>query len=287
MRRSAAALAAAVLTTLVLSGPLAASVQSAPAPTITCGAGATSTECKLLDQLAAQLAPLQPVLVLAGPAMAQVIPGAAGLAALSDQAGGVPVAQVTTQVQALLDQLDVLPAPVRNLLSAAKLDGLITTLESLLAEVTAPIAGAEAEQGAKPTPAKTGGSTAPAPAPRSTATSSGAPTLGGSLSAPESSLGASTAESPAIPDVPVGDSLTFAPLALPSFGFDTEFVAPEETAAPVAEDAPLQLEQAAADALPDGGAGTQVGVVVVLSLLLIGGAFAAQAHQNRHVIPED
>jgi len=285
MRRSAAALAAAVLTTLVLSGPMAASVQSAPAPAITCGAAATSTECQLLDQLAAQLAPLQPILVLAGPAMAQVIPGVTGLAALSDQAGGVPVAQVTTQVQALLDQLDVLPAPVRGLLSAAKLDGLITTLEALLAEVTAPIAGVEAEQGAKPTPAKTGGS-APAPAPRSSATSTGAPTLGGSLSAPSSGLGASTADSPAIPDVPVGDSLTFAPLALPSFGFDTEFVAPE-AAAPAAEDAPLLLEQAAADALPDGGAGTQVGVVVVLSLLLIGGAFAAQAHQNRHVIPED
>jgi hypothetical protein len=283
MRRSAAALAAAVLSTLVLTGPMAASVQSAPAPAITCGAGATSTECQLLDQLAAQLAPLQPVLVLAGPVMAQVVPGAAGLAALSDQAGGVPVAQVTTQVQALLDQLDVLPAPVRDLLSAAKLDGLITTLEALLAEVTAPVTGVEGEQGAKPTPAKTGGA-APAPAPRSSATSSGAPTLGGSLSASGSGLG-TTADSPAIPDVPVGDSLTFAPLALPSFGFDPEFVAPEEAAA--VEDAPLQLEQAAAASLPDGGAGTQVGVVVVLSLLLIGGAFAAQAHQNRHVIPED
>jgi hypothetical protein len=286
MRRSAAALAAAALTTLVLTGPMAATVQSAPAPAITCGAGATSTECQLLDQLAAQLAPLQPVLVLAGPVMAQVVPGAAGLAALSDQAGGVPVAQVTTQVQALLSQLDALPAPVRDLLSAAKLDGLVTTLEALLAEVTAPVTGVEGEQGAKPTPAETGG--APAPAPRSTATSSGAPTLGGSLSGSGSGLGASTTDSPAIPDVPVGDSLTFAPLALPSFGFDPQFVAPEEAAAPTAaDDAALSMEQAAADALPDGGPGTQVGVVVVLSLLLIGGAFAAQAHQNRHVIPED
>lgn len=283
MRRAAAALATALLTTLALAGPLAAPVRSAPAPAITCGADATSPECVLLDQVAAQLAPLQPILALAGPVMAELAPGVAGLAALADQAGGVPRAEVAEQVEGLLDQLDVLPAPVRQLLSAAKLDGLTTTLEALLAEVTKPLVAPTTGEASGPaTPATTDRSAPPAPA---AATASGPPTLGGSLGGP-GGVGSTTSSS-AIPDVPVGDSLTFAPLALPNFGFSDTVGLEEEASAPVeAERAPVSLEEAAAASLPDGGSGTQVGVVIVVSLLLIGGAFAAQAQQNRHTIPD-
>ncbi len=284
MRRSAAALAATVLATLAVAGPLAATSHSAPA-TIQCGAGATSPECVLLDDLAAQLQPLAPVLSLAGPTLSQLLPGVIGLAGQSDTAAGVPTADVAAQVDALLTQLGVLPEPVRDLLAAAQLDGLTTTLEALLAEVTAPVVGTKPAQTSKPTPAKTA-KPAPASGP-ATATGSGAPTLGGSLSAPDGS--GSPTVSPSIPDVPMGDSLTLGPLALPDFGFSSTIGADEGddelAAAPTEADAvPLELEQAAA--LPGDGNGTQVGVVVVLSLLLCGGAFAAQVRENRHTIPD-
>lgn len=289
MRRTAAALATAILAAVVLTGPMATIGQAGPSSSVRCP-GATTSACELLDQLAAQLAPLQPVLALAGPVVAQLAPAVQGLAARADQPGGVPTAVVADQAQALLGQLDALPAPVRDLLPAAQLDGLTTTLEALVAELTEPVVGGQkAEESSQPTPAATGGSSAsPAPASSTAASPS---SFGGSLSGDDSSGARRGSSSPAIPDVPVGDTLTFAPLALPDFGFSpTVGLGPSaEIASSTAADAAVDDAQLALDAamagLP-GSRGTEIGVVVVLSLLLLGAAFAAQAHKNAHTIPD-
>lgn len=277
MRRTAAALVTVALAAGLLTGPLA-STGAAGASVIECAAEPAAPACALLDDLAAQLGPLQPVLSLAGPVMAQLTPAVQGLATRADQPSGVPAAEVTTQAQALLDQLDALPSPVRELLAVAALDGLVTTLEDLVAELAAPLAGDQG--GAETSP--------PTPAPRSTtaptsATSSGPPTLGGSFdsSAPAAS------SSPAVPPVPVGDPLTLAPLALPTFASERSLGrAPFEPAAPAAP-TEVRLDAAAAAArLPDGTSGADIVVVIVLSLLLLGAAVVAQAHQNRRTIPD-
>ncbi len=281
MRRTAAALAATALTVVVLTGPLAMPGQAGPPSSLSCAGAATTPECVLLDQLAAQLAPLQPVLALAGPVLAQVAPAAQNLAVLADQPGGVPTAAVRAQAQALLDQLNALPAPVRALLAAAQLDGLSTTLSALVTAL-APVTGEQtAAESSRPTPAKTGGSTGAAPA---TSTSSGLPTLGGSLAGPDD-RGAGTSR-PAIPDVPVGDSLTLAPLALPDFGFSPTFESSAEVSPAATEAAADPVQAIAAEGLSGEGAGTEIGIVIVLSLMLLGAAFAAQTRQNRHTIPD-
>lgn len=276
MRRTAAALATLALAAGLLTGPLASS-GSARSSVIQCAGAPAAPACALLDDLVAQLGPLQPVLDMAGPLMAELTPSLQGLAARADQPSGVPAAEVATQAQALLDQLDALPAPMRDLLAVAALDGLVTTLEDLVAELTAPLAGDQG--GAETSP--------PTPAPRSTtaptsATSSGAPTLGGSFapSAPAAS------SSPALPAVPLGDPLSLAPLALPTFESERTFGrAPFEPAAPAAPPE-VRLDAAAAARLPDGSSGADIVVVIVLSVLLLGAAAIVQAHQNRRTIPD-
>ncbi|HEV8115133.1 MAG TPA: hypothetical protein VGP53_02765 [Acidimicrobiales bacterium] len=290
MRRTAAALATLVLAALAVVGPLAPVGQAAPGPTIHCGASATSPECALLDQLAGQLAPLAPVLALGGPVISELTTATLGLAARADQPGGVPAAQVAAQAQALLDALAVLPQPVRSLLAAAQLDGLASTLEALIAETTAVPAAALAPQAAAPAPPTPAAvASVPAPAP---AVSPGLPSSGDSLSAVGSGEATRSTPSPAIPDVPVGDPLTLAPLALPDFGFSpTVGLAPaadlaSPAAASGAADGVQLAAEAAARRLPSRGDGPEVVVVVALSVLLLGAAFATQSRQNRHTIPD-
>jgi hypothetical protein len=286
MRRAAAALATAVLVAVVLTGPMASLGHAEPSPSITCPGAAASPECQLLDQLAAQLAPLQPVLALAGPVTAQLAPALQGLAGRADQPGGVPASLASNQAQALLDQLSVLPAPVRDLLSAPQLGGVLTTLEDLVAELAEPVVGGpSAADASTPTPAATGGSTSGPSGP----SSSDMPPLGGSVSASAGAGATPATSSSAMPDVPVGDSLTFAPLALPDFGFSPTVGLESSAPSPELVDEVQHAVNAAAIDLANPSHGVNVGVVLAASLLLLGAAFATQAHQARqarHTIPD-
>ncbi len=274
MRRTAAGIAVSLLAALAIGGPLAGT-GGAAATTLRCGAGTTTPEaCSLLDDLAAQLASVSPLL---GDGLAPLTSSAQGLAARSDGPDGVPTADVTSVSTALLGQLGQLPRSVQVLLGATKLGDLTSTLEALVAELAAPAAGGQKATGtAKPTPAATSGAT-PATT-RATEVSS----LGGSASTGRSSAETSTA---AVPDVPVGDPLTLAPLALPDFGFNESFTPVEVAEVAPATDVDAALAQAA-DALPNSGSGAELAVVVVLSLLLMAGAGIAQLQQNRRTIPD-
>jgi hypothetical protein len=276
MRRPAAALAATVLAAVILGGPMASPGVATPSSAVQCAAVTPSSACPFLDQLAAQLAPVQPVLALAGPVTAELASAVAGLAARADEPAGVPSAEAAGQAQALLDQLSMLPAPVRDLLAVTQLDGIVGTLEAFVSELAAPVTGdpSAAETGS-PTPSATGGSSTGA------AGSSAPGSFGGSVSATGDGGATPATSSPAIPDVPVGDSLTFAPLALPDFGFSpTIGLDPQIASEAVIEDVQRAINATALD-LADPGNGAHPGVVVVVSLLLLGAAWAAQAQQAR------
>ena len=281
MRRTAAGIATILLAAVAISGPLASVGQAGPA-TLQCGTGTPPAACGLLDQLAAQLTPVAPLL---GAPLADLTASAQGFAARSDQPAGVPVAEVVTVSEALKEQLSVLPAGVEVLLGQARLTDLTSTLTALVASLSAPATGGEqAASTSEPTPAKTStGSSATPAAPRSTSSGS----LGGSASTASSSTSPSSAT---VPDVPVGDPLTLAPLGMPDFGFDQTFQPVTEPLVTDASLSPAAAQEAAlADAvaaLPHHDRRTELGVVVVLSLLLIAGAGIAQLQQTRHVIPD-
>ena len=282
MRRTAAGIAVILLAAVALTGPLASVGQAGPA-TLQCATGTPPPACALLDKLAAQLAPVASILV----PVADAVGTAQGLAARSDQPGGVPVADVVTASKALSQQLSILPDGVEALLGQARLDGLTTTLTKLIAETSAPVTDQQAAQTSQPTPAQTSpttySSSSGATAPRSGST----PTLGGSTSSASSSP-----SSAAVPAVPVGDPLTLAPLGMPDFGFNQTFepVAEPTIAADVAlsSDAVEAASMAdAIDSLPDHSRRTELVVVAVLSLLLVAAAGIAQFQQSRqHVIPD-
>jgi len=282
MRRTAAGIAVILLSAVAISGPMASTGQAGPA-TLTCATSAPPAACALLDKLATQLKPVSPLL---GVGLADLTGPAQGFAARSDQPAGVPVAEVVTVSKALNQALSVLPPGVEVLLGQTQLNALSSTLTKLVAELSAPLTGGQQTAAtSKPTPAKVSPSTSSSSsAPRSSSSS----TLGGSASAPASSSSPSSAT---VPNVPVGDPLSLAPLGMPDFGFSQTF---QPVTEPLVTDASLSPEAvhdaALADAvasLPHHNGRTELGVVVVLSLLLIAGAGIAQLQQSRqHVIPD-
>jgi len=270
MRRTAAGFAVTLLAAVAIGGPLASGGHAAT-DTLRCATATPPSACALLDDLAAQVAPIATVL---GAPLASLTGPAQELASRSDQPAGVPTAEVATISEALLGALGTLPGPVQVLVGQAKLTELTATLEALVDELTAPAGGQQAAETSQPTPAT---ATTPAASSASPRTSD-ATSFGGVASTSGSSSSPSSA---GVPDVPVGDPLTLAPLALPDFGFSQTM---EPVAAP-ANEAELALAEAV-DALPDQGRGAELAVVVVLSLLLIGAAGIAQLQQDRHTIPD-
>ncbi len=274
MRRRTAA-TAALFAALAIGGPLAGTAAAGPT-TLRCAVAAPPAACAHLDDLAAGLAPVAPLL---GSDLTALVAPAQGFAARSDQPAGVPTAEVVGVSAALRDQLGSLPPAVQGLVGATVLGDLTGTLDALIAELTAPGTPTQSASGtSKPTPAKTAPSTS-APAARSTDTSS----FGSSASTSPASPAPS---SDAVPDVPVGDPLTLAPLGLPDFGFDQTF----EPAVEASIESPaLERSEAlkdAVDAMAGGGRGAELAVVVVLSLLLIAGAGVAHLQAQRHTIPD-
>jgi hypothetical protein len=273
MRRTAAGIAVTLLAALAIGGPLAATSHAGPA-TLHCTSAATApAACGLLDDLAAQLASVAPLLP---EALAPLATSAQGFAARSEGPAGVPTAEVTSVSTALLEQLGQLPRTVQGLVGATKLGALTDTLQALVDELATVSGDQKAAETSKPTPATT--SKATAASPRATEGS----TFGGSASTGGSSSGTSSA---GVPDVPVGDPLTLSPLRLPDFGFRqaTEPVVVADLA-PAVDAAAIPAN--AFDTLPENGRGTELAVVLLLSFLLMAGAGIAQAQQSRHTIPD-
>ncbi len=281
MRRTAAATAATLFAALAIGGPFAGTGAAASA-TLHCAVASPPPACALLDDLAAQLAPVAPIL---GADLASLVTPAQGFAARSDSSSGVPTAEVLQVSTALRNQLGSLPGAIEALLGGTALGQLTGTLNALVGELTAPATGEQSTAGtSKPTPAKTAPATS-SPAPRAT---SGSSSFGGSVSMGSTSSGGAAPSSAAVPDVPVGDPLTLAPLALPDFGF-TETFEPVEVAvsSPAPED-PGEVLAEAASALSGEGRKTELAVVAGLSILLLAGAGVAQlqAQSQRRVIPD-
>lgn len=277
MRRTIAGTTASLLAALAIGGPLAPVGHTAPA-TLQCASSAPPAECALLDDLAGQLGPIAPLL---GTVLAPLTGQAQGLAARSDQPAGVPTAEVVDVSGALLEELGTLPAPVKTLVGATRLGEVTDTLQAIVDGLTAPVAPAPQQSagGSAATPAKTAPSS-------SASTSSGGTRANGTSGLGSSAATGGSTSSASVPDVPVGDPLSLAPLALPDFGFDPSFApaATIDVAAPSAE----ALEAAAVtDAIEHGASrAAELAVVAVLSVLLLLGAAVAQLQANRHQIPD-
>jgi len=275
MRRTAAGIAVSLLAALALGAPAASARPAGPA-TLRCGTPAPPEACELLDDLAAQLGPVNGLL---GPVLAPLTGPALGFSGRSDQPAGVPTADVVRVSEDLLEQLDLLPGAVQGLLGPTQLGALTATLQSLVDELTAAATGEqESAGGSKPTTAKTTTPAGPSAAPRSGSTSG----LGASTS---TSRSPSPTSSATVPDVPVGDPLILAPLGLPDFGISQTF---EPVMEPIASEATRAAQEAAyaeaVDALPQQSRKAELAVVIVLSLLLIVGAGIAHLQQERHTI---
>jgi hypothetical protein len=165
---------------------------------------------------------------------------------------------------------------VQTLVGATRLGDVTDTLHALVDVLTAPsVDNQQSSGGSTATPAKASSSTSPL-APVGGARSSGTSSLGSSAT-----TGGSTS-SDEVPDVPVGDPLTLAPLALPDFGFDAAFepVVTTDAAAPASEN----VELAALADLDGDSRAAELAVVAILSVLLLAGAGVAQVQANRHEI---
>jgi hypothetical protein len=283
MRRTAAALALAAFGVVTFVAPVADAAAAPTVQQIHCGTVATPA-CDALESLQAQLAPLQPVLVLAGPVVGQASSAVQGLLAVSESPSGVSSADALDAADALQQALGLIPAPIRDLLGATALGQLTTTLDQLaaaLAPVAEPILGQPAAaDGAKPT-------VMPSAPAKPTPSNTGRESAAGFEGAPLDSGSTSTA---GLPDVPDGDVLDLGPLALPDFGWTTDVPAatPLEAAPALTEDQAQVVAATAADGFGRHGAST--GLVVVLFSALLGAvALGAQWWQNRralHTIPD-
>lgn len=262
--RTRIALAGALLGTAVVLGPFAGTGHGAAPTVVRCPSPESAEVCDLLDEAAALLGPLQTVLAPAGADL-----GVVNLPTLAARPEGVAASVVLDQVTSVRDQLGDLPEPLRSTPGVVQ---LAEVLDDLVGTLTAPaddqVAPASPE---RPTPAS------PTPGPAGPTTS-----FGGTASS--SGTTATPVDSPAIPDVPVGDSLTLAPLALPDFGFDQDFEIPAAAtelaaAAPVVDEAELAF-QAAADRLQEGSSGPEVLVTVAAVVLLLGTAVALDVRKR-------
>jgi hypothetical protein len=278
MRKTAAAIATAVLaaTTLTPSSAGAQTPEEALSQ-VSCGTVGPPL-CDPVDQVLTLLAPLQPLLEVAGPALGELGAAANQLTALLEAGPDLPPKEVADAAASLLDQLDLLTGGLLDLLRGAGLDvaplhGALSQLRELALTPLAPA------RGATPAPAASAG---PAAGPTQTSASASAPT---SFSSPVSS--GAPLNSPAVPDVPLGSTLQLGPLTLPPFSFSTTpAVTAEEL---VAEQAATELiaPAVAAAVAPgdDDSSGRATAIVLAMSLLMLAvGLLLDQAHKVRQPI---
>ncbi|MFL6205380.1 MAG: hypothetical protein ACJ739_08500 [Acidimicrobiales bacterium] len=274
MRRTIAGTAAVLLTSLVIGGPLA-SPGGAASATLHCAGGSAPSECALLDDLAAQLGPIAPLLGSAAPSATP----AADLAARSDSPAGVPTAEVVGVSTSLLAQLGGLPAPVQALVGAPGLRALTGTLQGLVDGLAAPVG-----TGGQQSSSSSGATAARTSRPSVAVPTGGARSMEASGAQAPAAPGGATSNDK-VPAVPVGDPLALAPLALPEFGFDPAFApAPSVEVAPAAA-----AEEAKLAAVTDelgGNRWAELAVVAALSILLLAAAGVAQLQANRHQIAD-
>ena len=270
--RTRIALAGALLSTVAVVGPLAAAGHGAGPGVVRCADPAEAAVCELLDRAAEQLEPLQAVLAPAGADL-----GLVGLPALAARPEGVPTPEVLVQATSLRSQISSLPEPVRG---APGVVDLAQSLDDLIAALAAPAGPIVAPASpSRPVPA-------PRPAPDAPQAARPPSTFGGTATS-SSTPSSAPVDRPAIPDVPVGDSLTFAPLALPDFGFDQGFeAAPSELTSGVVDATTELAVPAAADHLPKGSRGPEVLVTVAAVVLLLAAAVALDARKRPPVLPD-
>jgi hypothetical protein len=290
MRRTAAALTAAILTASVLAGPSVAGASPVgdPVSQISCGTIGDPI-CPVIDQVTALLAPLEPVLALAGPALTELGQSANLLTALLESGPDLPPDEVVAATGAVLQAINELTAPLIDLLrgaglQVAPLESALSELQQLATERLAPAAEPAPEAEPAPAPAADQqASTSPASRAPATSTSASTPT---GFNAPVSSGGPSArgdSSSRAVPNVPVGGTLQLGPLALPRFGLTT---APAASAEELATEAVVEnvvlpaVSAAVTPEAPDSSKATAV-VVAISTLMLAAGLLIDQARKAR------
>lgn len=274
MRRTAAAIATAVLTATTLTPALAgAQVTEEVLPQVSCGTLGPPV-CDVVDQVLVLLAPLRPVLEVAGPALGDLGAAANQLTAILEAGPDLPPEEVAEAVGALLDQLDLLLEVLRGVgVDVAPLQGALGQLQQLALAPLGPTAGPS--EPAAPAPA------GPAAGPTQTSASASSPT---GFSNPLSSGSTSSVSSPAVPEVPVGSTLQLGPLTLPQFSFgSTPAVTAEELVAEQAASELIAPAVAAAVApAEEEGSGRATAIVIAMSLLMLAvGLLLDQAHKVR------
>lgn len=279
MRKTAAAIATAVLVTTTLTpSPAGAQTPEEAISQISCGTVGPPL-CDAVDQVLALLAPLQPLLELAGPALGDLGAAANQLTALLEAGPDLPPKEVAAAAASLLHEIDGLTGGLLDLLRGAGVD--VSPLRDALGQVRelvlAPLAPA-AGPAAAPSPAA-----GAAAGPTQTSASTSAPTGFGS---PLSS--GAPVNSPAVPDVPAGSTLQLGPLTLPPFSFSTTpAVTAEELVAEQAVTELIAPAVAAAAAAPaeDDGSGRATAIVLAMSLLMLAvGLLLDQAHKVRQPV---
>lgn len=282
MRRTATAIATAVLTATTLVPSLAGAQTTEEAlPQISCGTLGPPA-CPAVDQVLALLAPLQPILEVAGPALGDLGAAANHLTALLEAGPDLPPREVADAAGALIHQVNLLTGGLLDLLRGAGADvtplaGALAQLQQLALAPISPVPGPTPSSGA-PAPA------GPAAGPTQTAASASGPT---GFSSPLSSAASSPVSSPSVPGVPAGSTLQLGPLTLPPFSFSTT---PAVTAAElVTEQAAIELIAPAVSAAmapaEDDGSSRTTGIVLAMCLLMLAaGLLLDQAHKIRQPI---
>lgn len=272
MRRPAVTVSATLLTSAVLVGSLiaptsVARAQDDPVEQIACGTVGPPI-CDVVRQVSALLSPLGPVLDLAGPALGDLGRSVDVLTAILEGGPDLPAQDLAEAAGAVLVELDKLTGPVLDLLKGAGVDpGL---LESGLTQLQA-LALDAVEQAApsEPVPAEPAPSHAPS-RPSTTAASASGPASFGTDTGPIS--GSSVAPGPArdLPEVPVGSTLSLAPLSLPDFRFEAPAAATDLALPDPITDAADHLIQPAAGVIDAAGEdGKALAVVMAVSTLLL------------------
>lgn len=253
MRKAAAVVATTVLVLSIVAAPPALALPAGDAP------AACEAECAL-QRLRALLAPVQPAVELAAPALGELGSSVTGLHAA--MAGG-SVVELADAAGAVLHEIDALGDGLLALLRGAGVD--VSALEAALGQLH-DLAEAQLAPAGAPSPAPNAPGAAGAPATSTSA--SGSTSFGGVLSAAGVSS-PDAATSPAIPDVPVGRLLELGPLALPRFDARPATSA-DELAAGAAVAELVRPAVAAAAAVPSAPDGTRAtAVVMALSVLLL------------------
>lgn len=225
---------------------------------------------------------------LASPAQAQV-PGLteAGCSILSG-----PLCQVLEEVEELLEPLAPVTEPIAEPIVEEVVTPVVKAVEPLLEPLRTPPPAAPQPQPPAPAPAPAPAPEQPAtPAPASEAADQATAVSSGGVAPYRTPLAASRIDQleqqRSVPPVPVGRSLEFTPLGLPSLSVGSDFTAPPlddaEVAAPA--DSPFQPVIEAVTAGATSGDEDSKSTVALLAILMLAIATGLLIDQVRRPLP--